>query len=65
MNRPSSTITAAALSGTGMTLFWQMVVYFQWMPPPPPSMVAASVTFVASLVGYLKRERVLKPEDLG
>jgi hypothetical protein len=65
MNKPSSTISAAGLAGLGMTLFWQTVMYFQWMPPPPPSMVAASVTFVASLVGYLKRERVLKPEDLG
>ena len=65
MNRPSSTITAAALAGMGMTLFWQTVMYLQLMPAPPPSMVAASVTFVSALVGYLKRENVLKPEDLG
>jgi divalent metal cation (Fe/Co/Zn/Cd) transporter len=60
MNKPSSTITAAALAGMGMTLFWQSVMYFQLMPAPPPSMVAASVTFVASAVGYYKKENVLK-----
>jgi len=60
MNRPSSTITAATLAGMGMTMAWQLVMYLEVIPPPPPSMIAASVTFVSALVGYYKKETVLK-----
>ena len=58
MNRPSSTITAASLAGMGMTLFWEVVIQADFLNPRA-SLVAASVTFAAALVGYLKRENVL------
>jgi len=60
MNKPSSTITAATLAGMGMTMGWQLVMYLNLIPAPPPSMIAASVTFVSALVGYFKKENVLK-----
>jgi hypothetical protein len=54
---PSSTITAATLAGMGMTLATEMVA--QVGIELRPTLVAASVTFVSALVGYLKRENVL------
>ena len=57
MNRPSSTITAAAMAGMGMTLFWEILAQFGFTARA--TLIAASVTFVSSLVGYLKKERVL------
>ena len=59
MNKPSTTITAATLAGMGMTLFWEIVSQFTSIEIRV-TMVAASVTFVSALIGYLIRERVLK-----
>ena len=64
MNRPSSTITAATLAGMAMSLFWGTVNEFTPLTISP-QYIALSVTFVSGVVGYLKREKVLKPENLG
>ena len=58
MNQPSSTITTAALAGLGMTLLWELVIQFDVLNPRA-TLVAASVTFVSALAGYLKKEKVL------
>lgn len=65
MNRPSSTITSAALAGMGMTVVWGAVKTFYPELELDPTLISGSTTFVAALVGYFKRENVLKPEDLG
>ncbi len=59
MNKPSSTITAAGLAGMGMTLFWEMFQQFSTMDVRA-SLVAVSVAFVTALVGYAKKENVMK-----
>lgn len=60
MNQPSSTITTAALAGLGMTLLWELVIQFDILGlNPRATLVAASVTFVSALAGYLKKENVL------
>ena len=64
MNRPSSTITSATLAGMAMSLLWGTINEFTALTISP-QYIALSVTFVSGLVGYLKREKVLKPEDLG
>lgn len=57
MNKPSSTITAAAIAGMGMTLLWELVGQFS-DADIRPTLVAASVTFVSSFVGWRKKENV-------
>lgn len=56
MNQPSSTITAAFLTGSGLTLFWEILAQYGY--EARPTLVAASVTFISALVGYFKRENV-------
>lgn len=61
-DQPSSTITAAFLAGMGMSLFWLLLSEFYLEPigrTISPQLVSLSVTFVASLVGYFKKENVL------
>ena len=58
MNRPSSTITFAALAGMAMTVLWGLVSTFTEYKVDP-LLVSGSVTFVISLVGYFKKENVL------
>lgn len=58
MNKPSSTITAAALAGMGMTVLWGLVSTFTEIKPDP-TLISGSVAFVSALVGYLKKETVL------
>ena len=58
MNQPSSTITAAALAASGMTLFWLLYAWLQWGPAAPEAVVAFSTGFASTLVGYFKRETV-------
>ena len=58
MNKPSSTITAAALAGMGMSVAWELVATFTDIELSA-GMVAASVTFVIAAVGYFKKENVL------
>lgn len=57
MRKPSSTISAATLTGMGLTLFWELAAQFGL--EVRPTLVAASVTFFSALVGYYKRENVL------
>ena len=64
MNKPSSTITAATLAGMGAALMWELVATFTDVTLSA-GLISASTVFVSSLVGYFKREKVLKPEDLG
>jgi len=59
MNKPSSTITAATLAGMGASLTWELVGTFTGVNPTP-GLVAGSAVFVGSLVGYWKKENVLK-----
>ena len=59
MNKPSSTITAAALAGIGMTVIWGLVSTFTDFKVDP-MLISGSATFVAALFGYLKKENVLK-----
>lgn len=59
MNRPSSTITAATLAGMVMSLFWGSVNEFTDLTISA-GYISLSVTFVSGLVGYLKKENVLK-----
>lgn len=64
--RPSSTITAAALAGMGMTLLTELAMQFGFALRP--TLVAAVTTFASALVGYIKRENVLplqRPDDTG
>jgi hypothetical protein len=58
MNQPSSTITAATLAGSAITLFWLLYGWLGWGPPAPEALVSFSTTFVASAVGYFKHEKV-------
>jgi len=59
MNRPSSTITAATLAGMGMTVVWGLVGTFTDVTPTA-TLISGSTVFVSSLVGFLKKEKVLK-----
>lgn len=59
MNKPSSTITAATLAGMGMTVVWGLVTTFTSVVPTP-MLISGSTAFAAALVGYLKKEKVLK-----
>jgi hypothetical protein len=65
LSRPSSTITAAALAGMFMTVVWGVVKTFMPEIELDPMLVSGSTTFASALVGYLKKENVLKAEDLG
>lgn len=59
MNKPSSTITAATVAATGVTLVWALVDNFSAIAVSA-TVVSGSTAFVAALVGYLKKEKVLK-----
>ena len=64
MNKPSSTITAAFLAGMFVSAAFGTLNEFTEMTVSS-GYVATITTLVSSSVGYFKRERVLKPEDLG
>lgn len=59
MNKPSSTITAAALAASGLTLIWGLVDTFTAIQVGA-MLVSASTAFVAAAFGYLKKETVMK-----
>ena len=60
MNKPSSTITAATLAGMGMTVLWELVMQFNLVGAVRPALIAGSVALVIAVVGYFKKENVLK-----
>ena len=59
MNKPSSTIQAASITGLGMALFWLLLPEFTDYQASA-EIVSASTAFVMALVGYFKKENVLK-----
>jgi len=58
MNRPSSTITAASLAGSGAAVVWELVATFSQFDPTA-GLIAGSVVVVSGVVGYWKKENVL------
>ena len=59
MNKPSSTITAAALAASALTLIWGLVDTFTDVTVGA-MLVSASTAFVAAAFGYAKKENVMK-----
>ena len=59
MNKPSSTITAAALAASAVTLVWMMVDNFTALSVSA-GVVSGSTEFVSALFGYFKKEKVIK-----
>jgi hypothetical protein len=59
MDKPSSTIQAASLTGLGMTVLWLIIPEFTGYEVPP-QIVAATTAFVMAFVGYIKKEKILK-----
>lgn len=60
MNKPSSTITAAGLAGMGMTVVWGVVFTFFPDFTAHPTLISGSTALASAIVGYYKKERVLK-----
>ncbi len=58
MSMPSSTITAAFIAGQAVAVFWGLVGTFTSFEPTM-ALVSESVILAASIVGYLKKEKVL------
>jgi hypothetical protein len=58
MNKPSSTITASALAGMGVSVAWELVATFTEVDISA-GLIGASTIFAASAVGYFKKENVL------
>ena len=59
MNKPSSTITAAALAASAVTLVWMLVDNFTALSVSA-GVVSGSTAFVAAAFGYFKKEKVIK-----
>lgn len=59
MNKPSSTITAAALAASAVTLIWMLVDNFTALSVSA-GVISGSTAFVAAAFGYFKKENVLK-----
>lgn len=58
MNRPSSTITAAALAAAALTFVWGLVDTFTTIQVSA-MLVSASTALVAAIFGYFRKETVL------
>ena len=61
IQKPSSTIQAASITGLGMSLFWLLVPEFS-DAEVSPEIISVSTAFVMAVVGYLKKENVLKTQ---
>lgn len=64
MNRPSSTITAAAIGGGLASLAFGIfaIVSPEQYALVPPGMEAGVAVLLGAIVGYLKKENVLNKE---
>ena len=59
MNKPSSTITAAFIASQAVVVIWALVDQFTAVQVSA-ALAAESAAFAAALVGYFKKEKVLK-----
>jgi len=62
MNKPSSTIQAAAISGGLASLAFGMFAIFapELYDRVPPGMEAGTAVLIGVAIGYFKKEKVLK-----
>lgn len=59
MNKPSSTITAATLAASAVTLVWMLVDNFSAISVSA-GVISGSTAFIAAAFGYFKKENVIK-----
>ena len=59
MNKPSSTITAATLAASAVTLGWMLLDNFSALSVSA-GVVSGLTAFVAAVFGYFKKEKVIK-----